>query len=899
MLLCLTSSRIIRLIWTIERLGTRDHGLAFEEDRGMKKVAMIIANVVIIAAILIFVSLYTRFESGESYKRQVEHFENTAVSLEQVTENYLEGEQRICDVWARYINNEAMTMEEAADYIRASHVLANTSAHLVSLDTLTGLSTRPKQGTTDDYAVSYERVGLLEDVDWIDDIGKSINISRAFTNPMNGEQSLAFCNKVTLKDPESGKPEEAVLLRIIPISELEQKWIFPQETFADAGLSMIDANGDYILKGRSFKNSSFFEFYNSYNPSDPASSKELFDKITSSTGSVTMSDSQGQECVLAYTPVAATAGWTLLGFVPAKDLHVDAENWLLVGVVSAGLLILFLCDLFYMLYLNKRLQLAAKEAESANRAKTDFLSTMSHDIRTPMNAIIGLTTTAEKNLGDVESTRESLRKIGLASNHLLTLINDILDISKVESGKLKLSPLTFSIVETVENLVNISQPMIKEKNIEFSFHINLIEKEYLYTDQLRLNQVYINILSNAIKYTEPGGRVSVDMREEASAKPGCVQLTYTVSDTGIGMTPEFMANMYQPFSRQIDSRVNSIQGTGLGLAITKQMVDLMGGTIDCQSEQGKGTTFTVVLDIPVADRQRDDMELEPIDVLIVDDDETMLETATDSLESLGATVEQARSGLEALGMIEHRHLEGRDYGVVIVDWRMPDVDGIETISRIRSNVGTEIPILLISAYDWADIEDKAKEAGANGFVSKPLFRSTLYDKINDLIGKESSSQEPEDDYSDLQGMRILIAEDNDINWEIISAMLAMFGVDTDRAENGRICVDMMREVEEGSYQLIFMDVQMPEMNGLDATRAIRSMEDPWASSIPIVAMTADAFSENVTECLNAGMNGHIAKPVDMKLVIKEIRRTTEERGGHEKDADSALGGADGSGSDGM
>ena len=865
----------------------------------MKKIAIIIANVIIIAAILIFVLLYSRLESGESYKRQIENFENTPTSLEQVTENYLEGEQRVCDIWARYINNKAMTMEEAADYIRASHVLENTSAHLISLDTLMGLSTRPKQGTTDDYAVSYERMDLLEDVDWIDDIGESVNISRAFTNPMNGEQSLAFCNKVVLKDPESGDLKDVVLLRVVPISELEQKWVFPQENFADAELSMIDADGDYILKGRSFKNSSFFEFYNSYNPSDPASAKELFDEITSSTGSISMSDSHGQECILAFTPVTATGGWTLLGFVPAKDLHVDAENWLLIGVVSAGLLVLFLCDLFYMLYLNKRLQITAKEAESANKAKTDFLSTMSHDIRTPMNAIIGLTTIAEKNLGDVESTRESLRKISLASNHLLTLINDILDISKVESGKLKLSPVTFSIVETVENLVNISQPMIKEKNIEFSFHINPIEKEYLYTDQLRLNQVYINILSNAIKYTEPGGRVSVDMREEASAKPGCVQLTYTVSDTGIGMSPEFMETMYQPFSRQIDSRVNSVQGTGLGLAITKQMVELMGGTIDCQSEQGKGTMFTVVLDIPVADRQRDDMLLEPIDVLIIDDDETMLETAVDSLESLGATVEQARSGLEALGMIERRHLSGRDYGVVIVDWRMPEIDGIETISRIRSEIGTDIPVLLISAYDWSDIEDKAKEAGANGFVSKPLFRSTLYDKINDLIGKESTSQEPEDDYSDLEGLHILIAEDNEINGEIISAMLARIGITTDRAENGRICVDIMREAEEGSYQLIFMDVQMPEMNGLDATRAIRKLEDPWASSIPIVAMTADAFSENVTECLNAGMNGHIAKPVDIKLVIKEIRRTTEERGIHEKGDVRALGGASDSGPDCM
>ena len=494
-----------------------------------------------------------------------------------------------------------------------------------------------------------------------------------------------------------------------------------------------------------------------------------------------------------------------------------------------------------------------------------------------MNAIIGFTAIAEKNLGDVESTEESLRKISLASNHLLTLINDILDISKVESGKLKLSPLTFSIVETVENLVNISQPMIKEKNIEFSFHINRMEKEYLYTDQLRLNQIYINILSNAIKYTEPGGSVCVDLREEESPSSGCVRLVYVVSDTGIGMSPEFIETMYQPFSRQIDSRVNSIQGTGLGLAITKQMVELMGGTIECESEQGKGTTFTVVLDIPVADRQREDMQLDHIDILIVDDDEIMLETSVDTIESLGANAEQARSGLEALGMIEHRHLSGKDYDVIIVDWKMPGIDGIETINRIRSEIDTGVPILLISAYDWSDIEDKAKEAGANGFVSKPLFKSTLYDKINNLIGKESKSLEPEDDYSDLQGLHILVAEDNDINWEIISAMLTMFGITTDRAENGRVCVDMIREAEKDSYELVFMDIQMPEMNGLDATRAIRKLENPWAASIPIVAMTADAFSENVTECLNAGMNGHIAKPIDIKLVIKEIRRIREGR----------------------
>ena len=843
----------------------------------MKKSVIILVNVIIIAAILIFVVFYSRYENQDLYRRQIENFENTTVTMERVTENYLEGEQRICDVWAQYISSQHMTLEEAASYVRSSHVLKNTSAHFVLLDSLTGLSTRPKLGTDDDYDVSYERLNILDDSSWIDDIGESINITRAYTNPMNGEQSLAFCNIISVYDSESGSDKDAVILRVIPISALEQKWIFPQSELENAELSMIDINGDYILKGSSFKNSSFFEFYNSYNSSDNETTKKLFDSITSSTGSISMNNSHGEECVLAFTPISTTNGWTMLGLVPAKDLNIEKRNWVLFGVVSVGLLVLFLSDLFYMLYLNKRLQITARKAESANKAKTDFLSTMSHDIRTPMNAIIGLTSIAEKNTGDEESTKESLRKIGLASNHLLTLINDILDISKVESGNLKLNPLTFSIVETVENLVNISQPMIKEKNIDFSFHINQMEKEYIYTDQLRLNQIFINILSNAIKYTEPGGRVGVNLREEESTIPGCIRMTYVVEDTGIGMSHEFMQNMYTPFSRQVDSRVNSIQGTGLGLAITKQMVELLGGTIDCQSEQGKGTTFTVALDIPIADRQREDMELEPIDVLIVDDDETMLLTATETLESLGASVEQAHSGIEALGMIEHRHLSGKDYSLIMVDWKMPEIDGLETISRIRSDIKTNIPIILTSSYDWSDIEDKAKAVGANGFITKPLFRSTLYDKISNLIGEGSSSMEPEDDYSDLQGLRILVAEDNDINWEIISVMLSMFGITSERAENGKVCVDMIREAEEESFTLIFMDIQMPEMNGLDATRAIRKLENKWASSIPIIAMTADAFSENIMECMDAGMNGHIAKPIDVKLVIKEIRRIKEGR----------------------
>ena len=423
----------------------------------------------------------------------------------------------------------------------------------------------------------------------------------------------------------------------------------------------------------------------------------------------------------------------------------------------------------------------------------------------------------------------------------------------------------------------MSQPMIKEKSIDFNFRINRMEKEYLYADQLRLNQIYINILSNAIKYTEPGGRVSVDLREEKSEKEGCIQLVYIVSDTGIGMSPEFMEKMYQPFSRQTDSRVNSIQGTGLGLAITRQMVELMNGTIECQSEVGKGTTFTVTLDIPIAERQLEEMRFENVEALIADDDPVMLDTAADTLESLGITAERAKSGLEALDMIRRRHEEGKDYDVVILDWRMPDLNGIETVRRIRAETDARIPILLTSAYDFSDIEDEAKEAGANGFLSKPLFRSRLYEKINELLGTEAKAVEPQDNYSDLEGMNILVAEDNDINWEIISAMLGMFGITSERAENGRICVEKTANAREESYELIFMDIQMPEMNGLEATQQIRKLDNPWAASIPIIAMTANAFSEDVAKCLEAGMDGHIAKPIDMNLIIKEIRRIMEEK----------------------
>ena len=370
----------------------------------MKKIGIIIINVLIMIAILAFVAFYTVFENRSNQQKQIEHFENTSIAMEHVTENYLEGEQRVCDVWAQYINSRDITMREAETFIRNSQVLPNTSAHLIYLDTKKGLSTRSHLGTSDEYAVSYDAMEFMNDTSWISEIGTSINISRAYTNPMNGEQSLAFCNRITLRDPDSGTTKEAVLLRVLPISELEQKWVFPQEEFENAEIALIDDDGDYIIKSKSLKNSNFFEFYKSYNASDPDLIERLHKNMTSSTGSFTMLNSGGKKVFLAYTPVADTMGWTLLSLLPASDLNTNTENWFLLGVVSAGLLVLFIIDLLIIQQINIKLRKAAMEADSANKAKTDFLSTMSHDIRTPMNAIIGLTAIAQKNLNDIEST---------------------------------------------------------------------------------------------------------------------------------------------------------------------------------------------------------------------------------------------------------------------------------------------------------------------------------------------------------------------------------------------------------------------------------------------------------------------------------------------------------------
>ena len=836
---------------------------------------MILGNILIILVVLAAVILDVYSERQWVLRTKRTDFENMTVAMESVTTNYLRGEQMVCNSWAKAINSKGMTVEEAVEFLQYSVSDPNAMAHILyeGEDGLVGLSTVEQKKNPGDYSVSYKNISIFSgNYGELIHSDSLVKVTRAYTNPVNALQSIAFCCPVTIREEETGEMIDAVILRIIPVSAFEQRWVFPTEEYREAEISLIDGAGDYIIKDRSFKNTNFYEFYQSYNAFTPAAVSSLKNDVGGAPGSLEMNNSQGEPCLIAHTRVNYTNNWIIVSMIPMQELREHDTNWTLVGIITAGLLLLLVFNLHNMANMNRQLKAAAAAADQANQAKTNFLSTMSHDIRTPMNAIIGLTTIAGRNPEDQVTVKDSLHKISLASNHLLTLINDILDISKVESGKLNLSPVNFSIVECAENLVNISQPMVKEKDIDFNFRVGRFEHEYLYADPLRINQIYINILSNAIKYTEPGGKVDVDIREEPGETEKTVRLTYIVADTGIGMSPEYMAKMYDPFTRQTDSRVNSIQGTGLGLSITKKMVDLMHGTIDCESEQGKGTTFTVKLELPVAEKPEEEMNLPPVTVLIADDDPVLRDTAAETLRAMGAETDTASGGQEAVRKV----LDGAEYQVVLLDLKMPDLDGIEAARQIREKLGDKVPIMLISAYDWSDLESAAKDAGVNGFISKPLFRSTLYHKLNEVLGNQDEHAGPEDEDADIAGMRILVAEDIDINWEIISMLLGAHGVETERAVNGREAVDRMRNAKEGEFDLIFMDIQMPVMNGLEATRQIRSLENPWASKVPIIAMTADAFSENVAECLEAGMNGHIAKPIDMKLVLKEIRRIKED-----------------------
>ena len=520
------------------------------------------------------------------------------------------------------------------------------------------------------------------------------------------------------------------------------------------------------------------------------------------------------------------------------------------------------------------LQAAYDAAEAANKAKTDFLSNMSHDIRTPMNGIIGMTAVAVAHLDEKERVRDSLQKITQASKHLLSLINEVLDMSKIESGKVDLVEEEFNLSDLVDNLLTMTSSEIEAHHHELSVNISGVTHEAVIGDSLRIQKVFTNLMSNAVKYTPDGGKIQLSITEKPSnqARVGCYEFVF--EDNGIGMENEFLEKIFEPFVRARDDRVDSIQGTGLGMPISRNIVRMMGGDIKVESRPGVGSRFTVTMYLKLQDTEEIHYDkFVDLDVLVADDDELSLESCCGMLNDFGMKADGVCSGIEAVERVILHHEQKRDYFACIIDWKMPDMDGIATTRAIRKAVGEDVPIIIISAYDWSDIEQEARAAGANAFISKPLFRSRLAKTFSALVGEEERGQEDplvELESIDLTGKRALLVEDNELNAEIVAEILDMTGLVVEHAVDGMKAVDLMDDCPDGYYDIIFMDIQMPRMNGYDATRAIRAMDRSYCKQVPIIAMTANAFAEDVHAAKTVGMNEHIAKPIDLNVLARTL-----------------------------
>ena len=527
--------------------------------------------------------------------------------------------------------------------------------------------------------------------------------------------------------------------------------------------------------------------------------------------------------------------------------------------------------------LNAKLQVAVEKAESANRAKSTFLSNMSHDIRTPMNAIIGFTTLALSNIDDTDRVKDYLAKTLASSNHLLSLINDVLDMSRIESGKIHLEEVEVNLSDVLHDLKTIVSGQIYAKQLELYMDAMDVTDEDVYCDKTRLNQILLNLLSNAIKFTPAGGTVSVRVRQLAGKVRGCGQYEFRIKDNGIGMSQEFAQKIFEPFERERTSTVSRIQGTGLGMAITKNIVDMMGGTIEVQTAQGKGTEFTVCVPMRAQTEQRPVekiTELEGLKALVVDDDFNTCDSVTKMLVKVGMRAEWTLSGKEAV-LRARQSIEMSDvYHAYIIDWRLPDMNGIEVTRQIRS-LHDDTPIIILTAYDWSDIEVEAKAAGVTAFCAKPMFMSDLRETLMSALGQKPADAVqrllPEKN-ADFKGKHILLVEDNALNREIAQEILREYGFLVDSAENGAVAVEKVSTAAPGSYDLVLMDVQMPIMDGYTATRKIRALDDPARAKLPILAMTANAFDEDRRNALESGMNGFLSKPIVIDDLMQELHK---------------------------
>jgi len=748
---------------------------------------------------------------------------------------------------------------------------------------------------------NFSYLGLLDEDGAIEVIyGNQVEISETTDHVMsslnaNGKLVLQGVeesgDKALLLGIQTGYPmadgKKSLALMAGVSMEYLNEVLFLDENDAVAYSHIVDKDGSFVVRNSDAYRDNFFErvlkTYDSIDGKNPEDFvDELKEAMLKDDAYSALVSIGGSQRWLYCSPLAENSLWYLITAMPSETLGksvTELDTLRIMIMVGSGAVILLTMSVILFLYYRisqgqmKVLAKAKEEADHANMAKSEFLSSMSHDIRTPMNAIVGMTEIAQRNVTDPVRVEECLRKVRLSSKQLLGLVNDVLDMSKIESGKMPLNIVPMSLRDTMDDIVSIMQSQVKAKNQFFDIFIKKIISEEVYCDDVRLNQVMLNLLSNAVKYTPEHGRIDIHVCQEPSPEGDeYVRTHIAVVDTGIGMSTEFQKKIWDDFSREETEEVRHILGTGLGTAIIKGIIDLMGGTIEVKSELGKGSVFHITLDFRKAEIKPEDMKLPPWNILVVDDNEDLCQSAGGNLEEMGVCVEWALDGKTAIQMVKERHERNENYQFVLMDWKMPQMDGIQAIHEIRKCVGRDIPVFLISAYDCEDIEHEISASAIEGFISKPLFKSTLYQRLIQYVeGKAEEGTKKESQDTDFTGKRVLLAEDMEINWEVASEILSATGMELEWAVNGKECVEKFKDSEIGYYDAVLMDIRMPVMNGYDATTAIRQLERK-DKDLPIIAMTADAFSGDVQKCLECGMNAHLQKPIDLKECMQVLQQ---------------------------
>ena len=726
----------------------------------MKRSLIITINLLIMGFILIFIIRYAGIKANESNKNSIVAFEKMTMTTNQIIANYLEDEQHLCDIWANYINRSAeggapMTAEEAISFIRKAKISPQIEGHLIYFDdeNIEGLSTTAKVSDPSDYTVSYKNVNIFENIENVSVANGVVNLTRAYTNPTNGVQSIAFLDYVTVLDGKSDKPKQGLLMRVVPLSSLEQKLVFLKGEYENVEISLVDKEGNYVVHGKSFKNSNFFEYFKSYNPASAEEYGQVIDEIAGGTGTMTIKNAKGEDCILSYTPLEAMTTWILLVYIPAGNLMVSRSiDWLLLGIATLGFLVLFIFNSIVMITYNHKLSEAAQQANQANEAKSYFLSTMSHDIRTPMNAILGLNEMILRDSGD-ENIMMYSENIRTAGNTLLGIINDILDFSKIEAGKMELINVDYSFVFLLNDLVNMVQMRAADKGLSLDLDIDKNIPVTLNGDEIRIKQVVINILSNAVKYTKQGSITFSIHANKLVDKPDKILLRVSVSDTGTGIKPEDLDKLFVAFER-IDEKMNhNIEGTGLGMAITQRFLNMMGSRLCVESEYGKGSVFSFELEQKVVDWEpigdfeeafrrplserknyREKFTAPEANVLVVDDTPVNLTVFVNLLKKTGLKIDTAESGDEGILLFKNRH-----YDVIFLDHMMPEKDGIETLAEMKTITDTpnrETPVICLTANAISGMRKMYTNAGFDDYLTKPIDVDRLETMLLQYLPKD-------------------------------------------------------------------------------------------------------------------------------------------------------------------